>query len=106
MQAFPLRWWLRPVSRVERVGEHSAVVCHWLYIRPSIRQPLHRRHVDPAAIRGPRGKPGIVVEDEEDVRRVLRRFFGVYGAQSATESRTSSLITPLNGFLVIDYLPL
>jgi hypothetical protein len=30
MVANPLRWWLRPVRKVERVGEHSAVVCHWL----------------------------------------------------------------------------
>src|SRR5260370_364025 len=28
MQAMLLRVWLRPVSRHERVGEHSAVVCH------------------------------------------------------------------------------
>ena len=28
MHAMPLRVWLRPVSRHERVGEHSAVVCH------------------------------------------------------------------------------
>src|SRR5215510_9790836 len=29
-----LRWWLRPVMKVERVGEHSAVVCHCEYVRP------------------------------------------------------------------------
>ncbi len=34
MQAIELRVWLRPVSRQERVGEHSAVVCHWLYRTP------------------------------------------------------------------------
>ena len=28
MQAMPLVVWLRPVSRQDRVGEHSAVVCH------------------------------------------------------------------------------
>ena len=28
MQAMLLRLWLRPVSRHERVGEQSAVVCH------------------------------------------------------------------------------
>jgi hypothetical protein len=28
MHAIELRVWLRPVSRQERVGEHSAVVCH------------------------------------------------------------------------------
>jgi hypothetical protein len=30
MHAMLLRVWLRPVSRQERVGEHSAVVCHWV----------------------------------------------------------------------------
>ena len=35
MQAIELRVWLRPVSRHERVGEHSAVVCHWVYRTPS-----------------------------------------------------------------------
>ena len=28
MHAMLLRVWLRPVSRHDRVGEHSAVVCH------------------------------------------------------------------------------
>jgi hypothetical protein len=28
MHAIELRVWLRPVSRHDRVGEHSAVVCH------------------------------------------------------------------------------
>ena len=32
--ANPLEWWLRPVRNVERVGEHSAVVCHCEYVRP------------------------------------------------------------------------
>ena len=30
MQAMLLRVWLRPVSRHERVGEHSAVVWNWV----------------------------------------------------------------------------
>jgi hypothetical protein len=30
MQAMLLRVWFRPVSRQDRVGEHSAVVCHWV----------------------------------------------------------------------------
>ena len=30
MHAIPLVVWLRPVNRHERVGEHSAVVCHSL----------------------------------------------------------------------------
>ena len=28
--AKPFWWWLRPVSRQDLVGEHSAVVCHWV----------------------------------------------------------------------------
>ena len=35
MHAIELRVWLRPVSRHDRVGEHSAVVCHWVYRTPS-----------------------------------------------------------------------
>jgi hypothetical protein len=34
MQAIPLVVWLRPVSRHERVGEHSAVVWKFVYLRP------------------------------------------------------------------------
>ncbi len=34
MQAIELRVWLRPVSRQDRVGEHSAVVCHCVYRIP------------------------------------------------------------------------
>ena len=35
MHAMLFRVWLRPVSRHERVGEQSAVVCHCVYRRPS-----------------------------------------------------------------------
>jgi hypothetical protein len=34
IEAKPLEWWLRPVRNVERVGEHSAVVCHCEYVSP------------------------------------------------------------------------
>ena len=34
IDAKPLEWWLRPVRNVERVGEHSAVVCHCEYVSP------------------------------------------------------------------------
>ena len=34
MQAMPLVVWLRPVSRDERVGEHNAVVCQFVYVSP------------------------------------------------------------------------
>ena len=35
MQAIALRVWLRPVNKHDRVGEHSAVVCHWVNRTPS-----------------------------------------------------------------------
>ena len=34
MHAIPFVVWLRPVSRHERVGEHSAVVWKFVYVRP------------------------------------------------------------------------
>src|SRR5919198_1466968 len=34
MQAIPFVVWLRPVSSDERVGEHNAVVCQFVYVRP------------------------------------------------------------------------
>jgi hypothetical protein len=34
MVAKPFWWWLRPVRKTERVGEQSAVVCHWEYVNP------------------------------------------------------------------------
>jgi hypothetical protein len=33
--AKPFWWWLRPVRKHDRVGEHSAVVCHCEYVSPS-----------------------------------------------------------------------
>ena len=30
MHAMLFRVWFRPVSRQDRVGEHKAVVCHWV----------------------------------------------------------------------------
>ena len=35
MHAIPLTVWLRPVSRHDRDGEHSAVVCHCANRRPA-----------------------------------------------------------------------
>ena len=34
MIAMPFLWGLRPVSRHDRVGEHSAVVWKFVYVRP------------------------------------------------------------------------
>jgi hypothetical protein len=35
IDAKPFWWWLRPVRNTDRVGEHSAVVCHCEYVSPS-----------------------------------------------------------------------
>ena len=35
MHANPREWWLRPVRMAPRDGEHSAVVCTFVYRRPS-----------------------------------------------------------------------
>ncbi len=40
------------------------------------RQPVHRRHVDPTAVRRPGRLPGVVVEHDEHVRRALGRPVG------------------------------
>src|SRR3954470_23521902 len=34
MPPMPTVWWLRPVSKAARVGEHKAVVWNRLYLRP------------------------------------------------------------------------
>src|SRR5262245_51032652 len=34
MHAMPFVVWLRPVSNEDRVGEHRAVVCQFVYVRP------------------------------------------------------------------------
>ena len=41
--------------------------------QPVVGQLLHRRHVDPAAVRRPGGQAGVVVQDQQDVGRPLRR---------------------------------
>ena len=73
MQAIPLVVWFRPVSRHDRVGEHSAVVWKFVYRMPrcairlmfgvSIR-PAERLH---------RREPDVVEHDVQDARRALRR---------------------------------
>ena len=61
-------------------------------------QPVQGRHVDPAAVGRPGRQPGVVVEHHQHVRRALRRAVGRNADQSGVDSRTSSLMSPLNGF--------
>src|SRR5215470_2245958 len=104
MEAERLTWWLRPVRNVDRVGEHSAVVCHCEYIRPLsasfcsvgilMRPPIGDQAASPVSS-----------------YRMIRMFgdpsgarAGVKGAQSGVESRASSLMTPLKPFFAMSGL--
>src|SRR6476619_7502512 len=51
MQAIPFVVWFRPVRRDERVGEQSAVVCQFVYVRP----PAASRLMFGVSIRPPHG---------------------------------------------------
>src|SRR5215475_12896578 len=96
MHEFPLRWWLRPVRKVERVGEHSAVVCHCEYIRPlsasfwSVGMLMRPPIGDQAASPVSSYRITSTLGDPSGARA------GVNGPQSGVESRASSLMTPLN----------
>ena len=72
MQAMPFVVWLRPVSRHERVGEHSAVVWKFVYVRPALGDALDVRRLDQAAERLHRREADVVEDDVEDVGRAVR----------------------------------
>src|SRR5262245_27084598 len=82
--------------KVERVGEHSAVVCHWEYNKPRSASFCKVGMLMPP----PNGDHAASPVSSYRTIRMLGApsgaFASVYGAQSGLESRTSSLITPLN----------
>src|SRR5215510_5529956 len=105
MHELPLRWWLRPVMKVERVGEHSAVVCHCEYISPRSASFCSVGMLIPP----PNGDHA---DRPVSSYRTIRTFgapsgalASVYGVQSGLESRTSSLMTPLKGFVGMAWSP-
>jgi hypothetical protein len=73
MHAIPFVVWLRPVRSDERVGEHNAVVCQFVYVRPFAAEPVDVRRLDQAAPRPHRRVADVVEHDVEDVGRALRR---------------------------------
>ena len=96
IEAQRFTWWLRPVRNVDRVGEHSAVVCHCEYVSPlsasfcSVGMLMRPPIGDHAA------RP---VSSYSTIRMFgapSGAFWASYGVQSGLESRTSSLMTPLN----------
>src|SRR5215813_820867 len=77
MLPMPTEWWLRPVRRAERVGEHSAVVWKRVYFRP----PAARRsnvgvwHGPPNALDAPKPTSSM---------RTTRTFGAPFGGSSGT----------------------
>ena len=64
----PTAWWLRPVSRHARLGEHSAVV--WKFGFPD-RPDGRSSGSDQTAETRTVGEAGVVEQDEDDVRGVF-----------------------------------
>ena len=68
MAAMPLRWWLRPV-RMRGAGGRAQGAGMPLRVGQAVgRQPVQRRHVDPAAVGRPGGQAGVIVQHDQDVR--------------------------------------
>jgi hypothetical protein len=92
---------LRPVRKVERVGEQSAVVCHCEYVNPRSASFCSVGML----IAPPNGDQAERPVSSYSTIRMFGAPCGalgkVNGSQSGLESRTSSLMTPLNGFLAM-----
>src|SRR5262245_40922177 len=101
MEAKPFWWWLRPVRKHERVGEHSAVVCHCEYVRPLSAS----RCIVGMLMRPPYGDHAAWPVSSYRTTSTLGAPSGARSArnagQSPFDSRTSSLISPLNGFAIL-----
>ena len=66
----PTRWWLRPVNRHARVGEHTAVV--WKLVnRTPRRQPVEVRRVEVAPVAPELREAEVVEDDHHDVGRTV-----------------------------------
>src|SRR3954453_2775200 len=100
MHAMPFVVWLRPVRSDERVGEQSAVVCQFVYVRPLCASLL----MFGVSISPPHGS----IAEKPTSSRTMYRTFGAPsgaagwrdGSQSGTESRSSTSILPLNCLLI------
>jgi hypothetical protein len=100
MQAMPLVVWFRPVSREERVGEHNAVVCQFVYVSPDAASFL----MFGVSIRPPHGSMAEKPTSSNTMYTTLGAPSGAtgwrYGSQSGVESRSSMLMVPLNAFVM------
>ena len=73
MRPMPLRWWLRPVSRHARVGEHSAVVWKFEYRSPLAARRSNVGVAIVGAVATELRVTDIVEQHHDDVRRSLGR---------------------------------
>ena len=89
----PLVWWLRPVSRHARVGEHSAVVWKLASADPAGGQPVDRGRLDVGPVAAELGEADVVEHDEHHVRGARRAGAGS-GGHHGVESRQSRPMTP------------
>src|SRR5512132_3814399 len=100
MQAMPLVVWFRPVSREERVGEHNAVVCQFVYVSPDAASFW----MFGVSIRPPHGSMAEKPTSSNTMYMTLGAPSGAtgwrYGSQSGVESRSSMLMMPLNDFVM------
>src|SRR5262245_30987054 len=96
-----LRWWLRPVMKVERVGEHSAVVCHCEYIRPRSASFCSVGMLMPPPIGDHAARPVSSYSTIRTLGDPAGAGVSMNGPQSGLESRMSSLMTPLNAFFAM-----
>src|SRR5215472_15392086 len=103
MHEHALRWWLRPVRNVERVGEQSAVVCHCEYIRPRSASFCSVGMLIPPPIGDHAASPVSSYSTIKMLGDPSGARASMNGSQSGLESRMSSLMTPLNAFLAIAY---
>ena len=78
----------------ERDGEHSAVVCMLVYVRPSAASASMFGVRDRAAVAAEVAEAGVVEDDEEHVRGVLGGRFGA--GQAGVDSSAVRAITPGN----------
>ena len=73
MRAMPLLWWLRPVSRHARVGEHSAVVWKFAVAMPRTGEAVEARRGDVGPVAAELRVAHVVEQHDHDVGGALGR---------------------------------
>src|SRR5690349_574776 len=97
MLPIPTEWWLRPVSRAERVGEQSAVVWKREYFRPVFarRSKFGVRHGPPNALDAP--KPTSSIRTTSTFGAPVGGRSGTIGGYVVSGSFASYVVRPGSG---------